>query len=249
MRVIGAILMSVLALPALGGAPETSPRPVARVAATAQEGAGVALALSTMGMARAPRPVLRPDHIVHKAMARQRERARGAVCGSRDIQGEPVGDVPGRIPGCGVRDAVKLRSVSGVVLSQQAIMDCDTAKALNLWVDRDLKRAVGRMGGGISSLKVAAHYVCRTRNHKPGAPISEHGKGKAIDISEVRLQNGDTLNVARDWGKGRKGRVLRKAHKAACGTFGTTLGPGSDGYHEDHFHYDTARHYGGPYCR
>jgi hypothetical protein len=38
-------------------------------------------------------------------------------------------------------------------------------------------------------------------------------------------------------------------HRAACGTFGTTLGPGSDGMHEDHFHYDTARHRNGAYCR
>ncbi|MDA7428233.1 extensin family protein [Primorskyibacter aestuariivivens] len=286
MRLVSAILMSVLALPALADAQESSLRPVARggvseVAAEplrprarpaafvpdavtdpapmdyseltsddlAANTSGVVLAVSTMGKTRSPRPFLRPDHIVKKAMARQRERERGAICGNSDIQGERVGDVPGRIPGCGAPNAVKVRAVSGVTLSQQAIMTCDTAKALNRWVDRDLKRAVGRMGGGVSSLKVAAHYVCRTRNHRAGAKISEHGKGKAIDISEIRLQNGDTLNVLRDWGRGKKGRVLRKAHKAACGTFGTTLGPGSDGYHEDHFHYDTARHRGGPYCR
>jgi hypothetical protein len=38
-------------------------------------------------------------------------------------------------------------------------------------------------------------------------------------------------------------------HRAACGRFGTTLGPGSDGMHEDHLHFDTARHANGPYCR
>jgi hypothetical protein len=27
------------------------------------------------------------------------------------------------------------------------------------------------------------------------------------------------------------------------------LGPGSDGFHEDHLHYDVARHGGGAYCR
>lgn len=105
------------------------------------------------------------------------------------------------------------------------------------------------MGGGVAGLRVAAHYVCRTRNHRAGAKISEHGKAKAIDISEVVLVNGDRLNVLRDWRNGAKGRVLQRAHRAACGPFGTTLGPGSDGYHEDHFHYDTARHRGGAYCR
>ena len=41
---------------------------------------------------------------------------------------------------------------------------------------------------------------------------------------------------------------MRAAHRAACGIFGTTLGPGSDGYHEDHLHFDTVSR-GSPYCR
>ncbi|MFY9319919.1 extensin family protein, partial [Lentibacter algarum] len=53
----------------------------------------------------------------------------------------------------------------------------------------------------------------------------------------------------RDYGKGKGGKAIRAAHKAACGPFGTTLGPGSDGYHEDHLHFDTARYSGGPYCK
>jgi hypothetical protein len=36
--------------------------------------------------------------------------------------------------------------------------------------------------------------------------------------------------------------------KAACGPFNTVLGPGSDPFHGDHFHLDTARGRG-PYCR
>ena len=43
--------------------------------------------------------------------------------------------------------------------------------------------------------------------------------------------------------------VLRRLHEAGCGPFGTTLGPGSDGLHEDHLHYDIDRHGGSPYCR
>lgn len=233
--------------------PVRAPLPVVHAALTSDDLAantsGVVLSVSTMGKTRSLRPFLRPPAIVQKAMARQRERERGKICGDADIQGEPVGAVPGRLPGCGAKNAVAVRSVSGVTLSQESILTCDTAKSLKQWINKGLKPAVGRMGGGVSSIRVAAHYVCRTRNHRPGAKISEHGKAKAIDISEIRLQNGDTLSVLRDWRNGKKGRVLRKAHKAACGPFGTTLGPGSDGFHEDHFHYDTARHRGGPYCR
>jgi len=57
------------------------------------------------------------------------------------------------------------------------------------------------------------------------------------------------IDVRRDWRRRAEGRILKAAHKAACGIFGTTLGPGSDGMHEDHLHYDIARHHNGPYCR
>ncbi len=177
-----------------------------------------------------------------------RDLKQGMVCGDIALQGQRIGRVPGEIGGCGVNDAVRLRSVSGVTLSQRAVMDCTTAKALKTWVDQGLQPSFERLGR-VARIKVAAHYVCRTRNHKAGAKISEHGKGRAIDISGVTLENGSQFSILQDYGKGRGGRALRQAHKAACGTFGTTLGPGSDGYHEDHLHFDTARYRGGAYCR
>ena len=173
----------------------------------------------------------------------------GGLCGVAGLKGTESGFVPGRVAGCGVERAVRLESVHGVRLSQPATLDCPTARTLAIWVDTSAKPAVGRMGGGLSGLRVAAHYVCRTRNHKRGAPISEHGKGRAIDISALQLRNGSEISVLKDWGGSKKGRVLRRVHGDACGPFGTVLGPGSDRFHRDHFHFDTARHRGGPYCR
>jgi hypothetical protein len=63
------------------------------------------------------------------------------------------------------------------------------------------------------------------------------------------LANGETITVAGDWSDSKYSRALREMHTNACGIFGTTLGPGSDGMHENHFHYDTAQYRGGPYCR
>lgn len=173
----------------------------------------------------------------------------GGLCGVAGLDGTESGFVPGRVAGCGVARAVRLDSVHGVRLSRPATLDCPTARTLATWVDTSAKPAVGRIGGGLSGLRVAAHYVCRTRNHQPGAPISEHGKGRAIDISALQLHDGSEISVLRDWGKGPGGRVLRRVHREACGPFGTVLGPGSDGFHRDHFHFDTAIHRGGPYCR
>ncbi|APX22513.1 MULTISPECIES: extensin-like domain-containing protein [Salipiger] len=224
-----------------GFVPEAAALGIARAQAFA--------ARSPQAIALSLRPLLRPKAMVERVMAKRRMRARGAVCGDIDLQGESVGFVPGRISACGIRDAVELRAVSGVALSQSALMDCTTAKTLKHWVERGLKPAVGGQGGGVSGLRVAAHYACRTRNNQPGGKVSEHGKGRAIDISGVVLRDGSEISVLRDWGGGRKGRALRQMHSTACGPFGTVLGPGSDGYHRDHLHFDTARYRSGSYCR
>ncbi|WP_299604404.1 extensin family protein [uncultured Tateyamaria sp.] len=243
-------------------APEASKRPVARAGTDARNvvrDVAVAPVVPTVASAvpsaailpesaTSLRPALRPRAIVEKAMARRAERRRGQVCGDPDLQGDFVGFVPGRINGCGISEAVRLRSVSGVTLSQSALMDCTTAKALKSWTERGAKPALRGTGGGLASYRVAAHYACRTRNNQPGARISEHGKGRAIDISGFQLQDGTTLTVLNDWNS-RHRRALRSMHKAACGPFGTVLGPNSDRFHRDHFHFDTARYRGGTYCR
>ncbi|GAW34252.1 hypothetical protein RA2_01297 [Roseovarius sp. A-2] len=173
----------------------------------------------------------------------------GGLCGDPGLVGTVSGYVPGQINGCGVERAVRLESVHGVRLSQPATLTCPTARTLGQWVDRSAKPEVGRTGGGLSGLRVAAHYACRTRNSQPGARISEHGKGKAIDIAALQLRDGSEISVLDDWGRGAKGRVLRRVHRDACGPFGTVLGPESDRFHRDHFHFDTAEHRGGSYCR
>lgn len=172
----------------------------------------------------------------------------GSVCGEPAIRGLSVKPIPGKIEGCGIADPVKVTEVAGVTLSTGALMDCTTAKALLTWVRDDAIPAVGKTGGGLEGLKVAAHYACRTRNNQPGARISEHGRGRAIDLSAFYLESG-SITVLKDWGKGNKGRILSELRNSACGPFGTVLGPGSDGFHMDHFHFDTARYRSGPYCR
>lgn len=225
-------------------------------------GASLVRPAAAATLAQAPRPRAAPDGrrrgVVQRVFAPQRTGpVPEAILGQRtdrllDISGlvgETIPPIRGRIAGCGVDRPLRVSEVAGVRLSPPAVMDADTARALVRWVERGAKPAVGRRGGGVSELRIAAHYACRTRNHRAGARISEHGRGRAIDISAVVLANGEVLTVQDDYRRGRTGRILRAMHKAACGPFGTTLGPGSDGMHEDHFHFDTARHRSGPYCR
>jgi hypothetical protein len=173
--------------------------------------------------------------------------SRGSLCGTSGIEGSVEGRVSGRLPGCGIRNAVSVTRVAGVELSTPALMTCDVARALHRWVARDAKDIVGRRGGGLESLQVINGYSCRTVNSRPGGKISEHGKGKAIDIAAFGLRDGSSISVLRGWRDRTDGPVLRRLHRAACGPFSTVLGPDADRFHQDHFHLD--RRGGGAYCR
>ncbi|MCA3511110.1 MAG: extensin family protein [Rhodobacter sp.] len=171
---------------------------------------------------------------------------KGSVCGDPSIRGETLAPITSRVRGCGIKEPVRITSVDGVALSQAAVINCDTARALKTWVRKGLKPAFGRKD--VVGLRVAASYACRPRNNIRGAKISEHGRGNAIDISAIILADGRDIVVAEDWRRS-AGRPMRKAYKAACGPFSTTLGPESDRHHRNHLHFDIASQRGGSYCR
>lgn len=193
-------------------------------------------------------PYARPESLEQEVLFKKRKLRKGSVCGNIDIQGKAVGNVPGKIKACGIKDAVRITSVSGVQLSRPATIDCGTAIALNEWVDKSVKPTFKRRGP-VVQLQVAAHYACRTRNNRKGARISEHGKGRAIDISGFVMADGEVVTVLNGWRKNPSQKQLKKVWRGACGPFGTVLGPNSDRYHRDHFHLDTARYRSGPFCR
>lgn len=182
-----------------------------------------------------------PSKKEERRKKREKASMKGAVCGVPAIKGEEIARIKSKVGGCGVEDPVMVTSVAGVRLSQPATVDCSIAQALNSWVDEVAQPA---FDGKLVELQIAAHYICRSRNNVKGAKVSEHGKGRAVDISAFILSNGKVLTVAQDYN-----RLLRQIYKAGCSYFKTTLGPGSDGYHEDHFHFDTSARKGGAYCR
>lgn len=238
------------ALPAGGLA--RSLRPVARPRALVERIAALRAAPAETGLKLSSKPPAAEVELASAALppltAREKRKKKreaasmqGAVCGVAAIKGEPIAPIGSNVGGCGVQEPVRVTSVAGVRLSQAATVDCSIAKALNSWVDDVAQPA---FNGQLVELRIAAHYVCRGRNNQKGAKISEHGKGRAVDISAFVLSNGRVLSVAQNYDQ-----LLRRIYKAGCGYFKTTLGPGSDGYHEDHFHFDTSARTGGAYCR
>lgn len=169
----------------------------------------------------------------------------GAVCGDPSIKGTSLPPIGGAHKGCGIDLPVRVTEVAGVRLSPAATLNCDATRTLKTWITKSLKPAF--RGQAVTDLRIYASYACRGRNNVKGARISEHAKGNAIDIGEITTAKRGTLTVLKDF-KTSRGAALRKAYKGACGIFGTTLGPGSDGYHENHMHLDIAHYRGGAYC-
>lgn len=241
----GALLALALCAPAWAEAPATSPLPKHRPAMQ-EEASSLRPRPKPLDLRIAPAPqriaaIVRPRPGTDVVAPR-----RGQLCGVRGIEGEQIAPVTSRVNGCGIADAVRVRAVTGVRLSQPATVDCSVARALNSWVDDVLQPA---MDGQVRALQIAGSYTCRGRNNQSGAKISEHGKGRAVDVSGITFRDGQTITVLGDWNKGARGRAMVAAYKGGCGIFGTTLGPGSDGYHEDHMHFDTPSDRRSAYCR
>jgi len=158
----------------------------------------------------------------------------------------PLGEL-GSPAGCGGPDVVYLTRIiladrTEVTLEPPATLRCEMAEAVVSFVRQDLAPAAAAMGASLSAIENYDSYDCRGRNRVAGAKLSEHGLANALDIRSIRLKDGRVMRPADS--EAPKGfRVAMKA--ASCNRFTTVLGPGSDGYHEDHIHMDRAERRGG----
>jgi hypothetical protein len=154
---------------------------------------------------------------------------------------KPLGEF--RSPaGCGGTDFVYLERIvlpncSEIAVEPPATLRCEMAETLVSFVRHDLVPAAATMGTNLSAIENYDSYDCRGRNRVIGAKMSEHGLGNAFDIRSVRLKNGRVVHPT-DADAPHPFRLAMKA--AVCNRFSTVLGPGSDGYHEDHIHMDIA---------
>ncbi|MCF6273103.1 MAG: extensin family protein [Rhodobacteraceae bacterium] len=169
------------------------------------------------------------------------------LCGNPALLGEKLDDIAqGQ---CRIDNPVAVHVVAGVTLSTPATLNCDTANTLADWVENDAQQAVKKLRSRISSMRVLASYACRTRNSRPGARLSEHALGNAIDLGSFTLENGIVLSIKDDWRRRNKeGKAIRALVDSACGPFGTVLSPDSDRFHQDNLHLDTASYRSGAYC-
>ncbi|MBO4224221.1 extensin [Bradyrhizobium neotropicale] len=142
--------------------------------------------------------------------------------------------------GCGGEDLVRLEAIvlpdkRKVAVKPTAILRCTMAAAIADWVRSDIAPLATALGSSISDLDNLDSFQCRGRNGVAGAQLSEHGRANAIDVRAFKLANGRSISLTdRSVPRDLRETVLH----SACTRFTTVLGPGSDGYHEDHIHLD-----------
>ena len=150
-----------------------------------------------------------------------------------------IPDIKG--PGdCGGEDLVRLEAVvlpdkRRVSLKPAATFRCPMATAVADWIRTDMAPLAASRGSVISDLDNFDSFDCRGRNGVTGAKLSEHGHANALDVRGLKLANGQSISLTdRTVSRELRESVLH----SACARFSTVLGPGSDGYHEEHIHLD-----------
>jgi hypothetical protein len=141
--------------------------------------------------------------------------------------------------GCRVSAPVTLAAAGNITLTPKALLDCATAATLSAWLqDTVAPKAEAMLGGAkLTAIRVLDAYDCRTVDGIPDAGLSEHARGRAIDVGAFKVGDRWITVGAKDLTEADQA-FLDAVRASACGPFTTVLGPGSDQYHYNHFHLD-----------
>lgn len=158
---------------------------------------------------------------------------------------------------CGIAQPLKVSALADgrVRVSGVATLGCPQAAALEDWLTESvLPASLDWFGSPLVAITQWNDYSCRTVDNIPGANLSEHAFGNALDVAAFKLADGREIAVKSAWYRGTRDEqgFLREVEATACTYFNTVLAPGSDSYHTDHFHLDLSHRAGGAtskYCR
>jgi hypothetical protein len=161
------------------------------------------------------------------------------------VEAEPA-SAPAPSPNdCSIFAPVRISSIGlpgggRLDLPPHPLLDCSFAVAFSGFL-RDLVAPLGEamLGAPVVALETGPGYDCRSVDRVPGAKVSPHGKGVAIDVSAILLADRRRIAVGRE-ATPQEELFMQTIRRAGCGWFTTILGPG-DPDHADHFHIDILR--------
>lgn len=148
------------------------------------------------------------------------------------------------IENCPLSNVVRV-SETGVRFSSQFTIACPL---LVRWIMFEYQQlvplALSHLDSAIDQVDHLGTFACRNVYGRETGRRSQHATASAFDIAGFRLENGEDINILRDWDNPEaptKADFLRDVHEAACGYFGTVLGPDYNAPHANHFHVDNSR--------
>jgi hypothetical protein len=204
-----------------------------------------------------PRPPLPPAWVAPRSFA---EAIAGITFDPADASAEPTAcdrrlsamaafePMPWLIgPGaCGGRDMVRLEAAvfadeTRAIFKPAPLLRCAMAESLVAWLRDEAGPAAARLGAAVRGVETYDDYECRSRNRRPGAKLSEHAHGNAVDVRAFTLADGRVVALTDAAVPVDFRSALRDS---ACRRFTTVLGPG-DPYHASHIHLDILERHGG----
>lgn len=127
--------------------------------------------------------------------------------------------------------------------SDGLLLDCNFAQRVARFV-RDTVQPLARhhLGTRLTHVLSGQGFVCRRRNNSATGKLSEHAFGNATDWVAFKFEDGRTLNIrAAKLMESDEAGFFNAVRVAACGSFTTVLGPGSNAAHDTHLHVDLGR--------
>jgi hypothetical protein len=150
---------------------------------------------------------------------------------------------PQALPPLGPPRDPRLAAASPVEIKPAATLACPIVSALDRWLANAVQPMARKwFNQPVVEIKQISAYSCRGMNGQPGANISEHAFGNALDIAAFVLADGHRITVKDGWkGSPEEQGFLRDVQGSACDQFTTVLAPGSNRFHYDHIHVDLMR--------
>ena len=129
-------------------------------------------------------------------------------------------------------------AIGPTTVTPAATLACPMVSALDHWLTTIVQPAAMKwFGVQVIEIRQISAYSCRGMNGQPGAHISEHAFGNALDVAAFQFADGRKLTVKNGWkGLPEEQGFLRDVQGGACEQFATVLAPGSNRFHYDHIH-------------
>jgi len=139
---------------------------------------------------------------------------------------------------CGIAHPVKVSAIGNIEMKPAATLTCAMAASFASWTRNELTSAARwRYFSGVKSIRQGSSYSCRKIRGE--GVLSEHGKGNALDVMAIELNNGKVIDVRKPGLFAFRERGLLNTVRAdGCSYFTTVLGPGYNYDHRNHFHFD-----------